>query len=66
MTFSLTLAQAILWIGNISLLAVFALAGATKLRDQAHAHAGLTGFGVPERWAQSLLIVLALTEIASL
>ncbi len=61
---SITFAQALLWLGNGCVLVVFALAGATKFRDLNRARKGLTDFGVPERWAQPLVIALALTEIA--
>jgi peroxiredoxin len=61
---SITFAQALLWLGNGCVLVVFALAGATKFRDLNRAREGLTDFGVPGHWAQSLVIALALTEIA--
>jgi hypothetical protein len=65
MLISISWLQTLLWLGNLGLLVVFALAGITKLRDLNRASEGLMGFGVPERWAQPLAIALACAEIAS-
>lgn len=62
---SLDLTPTLLWLANYSLLAVFVLAGAAKLRDTEHARAALTNFGVPERWAQPFFIVLVLAEFGT-
>ena len=63
MSFPISYAHTLLWLGNIGLLVVFAWAGIAKLRDTQRASEGLTGFGVPERWAQPMAIALALMEL---
>lgn len=50
-------------LANTCLLAVFALATATKLRDTERARDSLRGFGVPERWASPALIMLVGIEL---
>ena len=62
MLISSELTYALLWLANCGLLVVFAMAGSTKLRDAAQTRAALTNFGVPERWAQPLFIMLVLAE----
>ena len=64
MLLSITFTQALLWLANGCLLAVFALAGVSKLRDINLARKSLIGFGVPERWSRFFVICLAVIEIA--
>jgi uncharacterized membrane protein YphA (DoxX/SURF4 family) len=53
-----------LLIARLLLAGVFAMAGVAKLIDPAGTRRGLTGFGVPDRFAGSLALALPAAELA--
>lgn len=63
MSYSFSFANNLIAVGNMCLLAVFALAASAKLRHTDRARAGLISFGVPAAWALPALAVLVLVEV---